>query len=67
MTNSNLLKAKIVENGLNQLGISRKMGMSYQTLNSKINNKSEFTAKEILKLCEILHISSEKDIYFFAP
>lgn len=46
--------------------LSKKMGISCQALNSKINNKSEFTAKEIYKISEILQITSEKDAYFFA-
>ena len=65
MTNTNLLKAKIIEKGLNQMIVSSKMGISYQSLNSKINNKSEFTATEILNLCKLLEITSNKDEYFF--
>lgn len=66
LTNTNLIKARIIEKGLNQVEVSRRIGISYQSLNNKINNKTEFTATEILKLCRILDISSEKDAYFFA-
>ena len=33
---------------------------SYSTLRDKIDNKQEFKASEIAKLCEILHLDSDQ-------
>ena len=30
----------------------------------KINGKSEFTRGEIIKICELLHLTSQVDIFF---
>lgn len=63
-TNSNKLKAKIIEEGFTQTQIAKKLGISFQSLCYKINNRIEFKASEIQKLCELLSIK-DKDSYFF--
>lgn len=65
MTDSNLLRAKIIEKGFTQTEIATKLGISAQSLNYKINNKREFKASEIEKLCGILGIKN-KNSYFFS-
>jgi transcriptional regulator with XRE-family HTH domain len=59
------LKAKFVENGLTQKRIADKLGISYQSLSDKVNNKVEFKASEIETLCKILNIQV-KEPYFFS-
>lgn len=64
ITATKLLKAKIVEKGLTYAKVAELLNISYQSLCYKINNKVEFKASEIEKLCEILDID-DKDAYFF--
>lgn len=64
MTNSLLLKAKIMENGLTIHKVAEMIGISHTSMSYKINNKRDFTVKEICALCETLKID-DKDIYFF--
>lgn len=65
MTDTNLLKAKIIENGLTQKKMAELLKISLQSFNYKINNKREFTVSEIVKICDLLKIKN-KDTYFFA-
>lgn len=67
MTNSALLKAKMLASGYKMRYIAEKIGLSYQGMKNKIDNKHDFTASEIYALCELLHISpTERDIIFFS-
>lgn len=68
MTNTSLLRNKIDGSGLKLKFIADKMGISYYTLQKKINNVTEFTASEIDMLCNILSIDSleERQSIFFA-
>lgn len=66
MINSKLLKAAIVENGMTQLDVSKKIGISYQSLNDKINNKTDFKIDEVSRLCSVLGIESKREQIFFA-
>lgn len=65
MTATNLIKAKMVENGFSQTYCAEYIGISYQSFNNKLHNKTEFKASEIEKLCDLLDIKN-KEIYFFA-
>ena len=65
MTNTNLLKAKIIEKGFTLQSIAEAVGISHTSMSYKINNKRCFTAKEIYDISEILDIDN-KDAYFFA-
>lgn len=65
MTNTRQIKAALVAHGLTQAQVADKLGLSPASFNYKINNKREFKAKEIEKLCEILHIT-DVPRYFFA-
>lgn len=64
MTNTRQIKAALVACGLTQAQAAKRLGMSQVSFNYKINNKREFKAKEIEKLCEILHIT-DVPYYFF--
>lgn len=52
----NLLRGKMVANGYTVETAAKCLGMSRNTLSSKINGKSEFNADEVIRLCELLHI-----------
>ncbi len=65
MTDTNLLKAKLIEKNYKQSEIASKLGVSLQTFSYKLHNKIEFKASEINELCKILNIT-DKDAYFFA-
>lgn len=64
MTNTSKLKARMVEKGLNQEEIAKKLNLSPATTNYKINNKRQFTADEFLLLCSILEIENPMEYFF---
>ena len=64
MTNTNKLKARIVEKGYTQEEIAKKLGCSMASVNYKINNKREFTADEFFALCKILSIEDPFEYFF---
>ena len=68
MTNTDLLKRAIEESGMKIGVILQRMNIkSYSTLRDKIEGRREFTASEIYKLCEILHLDKDHmDEIFFA-
>ena len=66
MTNTNKLKAIMVERGYTQERLANALEISPTTLNYKLNNKREFLASEISKITHLLLIDSEQvsDIFF---
>lgn len=60
------LLGKIRESGNTQESLAIKVKMSPSTLNLKLNNKRDFTQKQIKKICEELHIENVNE-YFFLP
>lgn len=65
--NYNLLISKIIEKGLNQRDLAKKMGISRSTLSLKMNGKTSFTNSEEKEIISLLDLSYEQ-IYliFFA-
>lgn len=63
MVNSLKVKARIMELGLNQEDVAKKLGIDYSTLNLKINNNRRFYFDEIGKLCEILGINTSSQLH----
>lgn len=68
MTDTERLKEAIERSGMKIGAILEQMNIkSYNTLQAKIENKREFTASEIAKLCVILHLDRKQmDEIFFA-
>lgn len=68
MTDTERLKKAIKDSGLKISGILENLGIkSYATLQAKIENRQEFKASEIAKLCEILHLDrNQMEEIFFA-
>lgn len=66
MTNTKLLREKIDQSGYKLRYIARKVGITYQGLLNKINNRSEFRANEIQALYDLLDLTEKErvDIFF---
>ncbi|WP_461207853.1 helix-turn-helix transcriptional regulator [Clostridium sp. DL1XJH146] len=62
--NSKKLKGKIVEKGITQVKLAEKVGISVQSLNAKLNDRSSFTIEEADKITAILHLDNPGDIFF---
>ena len=58
--NINKMKGKITENGYNMKTLSKELGMCEITLRRKINNKSEITIAESLKIKDILNLTDKE-------
>ena len=68
MTNTEELERLIVESGLKKSYIAKAINLSRQGFKNKCDNKSPFTSKEIIVLCELLNITklTDKERIFFA-
>ncbi len=67
MTDTALLRKKIRDSGLRLGFVADKVGLTYQGLLNKINNKHEFRASEIQVLYELLGLTeAERNAIFFA-
>lgn len=66
--NYSKLKGRIREIFDTQSAFAEAMGMSTTSLSAKLNNKIEFSQKEIDKASDLLKIKKEEiPIYFFTP
>ena len=66
MTDTAKLRQKIKDSGYRIHFIAEKIGLSYQGLLNKVENKREFRAGEIIVLCDLLGIDAqERDTIFF--
>lgn len=60
------LLGRIKENGLTQAALAEKIGMSETTISLKLNNKADFSQREIRKICNTLKIDDANIYdYFF--
>ena len=68
MLNKNLLRSAIARNGYTQEMLAKMLGISANTLSSRMNGDSSFNIDEVDKICEILGIisNSEKIDIFLA-
>lgn len=65
MTNTELLREKIDQSGYKLRFIAEKIGITYQGLLNKINNRSEFRANEIQALYDLLDLTEEERVAIF--
>ena len=65
MTNTKLLREKIEQSGYKLRFIAEKIGITYQGLLNKINNRSEFRANEIQALYDLLGLTEEERVAIF--
>lgn len=68
MVNKNRLMGAIMGAGLNQRKLASRIGMSKNTMNSKVNGRSFFDTQQIDKICEVLEIDDniEKALIFLS-
>ena len=63
--NLKYLNNKIDEINIPITTIAEKMGLSRQSLYLKLNGLREFKASEMIKICDILRLTSEEKNYIF--
>lgn len=66
MTNTRLLRARMIEKNKTAHDLAAEVGICEMSLRNKINNITEFKASEIFTLCKSLDIA-EYEAYFFCP
>lgn len=60
------LKGRIREICQSETNFAKEMDINRSTLSSRLNNKSDFSATEITKACQVLKISTDEvGEYFF--
>lgn len=65
MVDSNKLKGLIRGAGMTQLECARKIGISPQSLNAKINGKTEFDSDEIIAFRKLFNLEGQVEDIFF--
>ena len=61
MVDTNRLKGAMVRAGFSQISLAKKLGMSKNTLNAKLNGKAKISTDEAKNMCEILCIDTERE------
>lgn len=70
MLNRNLLRAAIAASGYTQEKLAESIGISPNTLSSRMVGSSFFNTEEIDKICEVLNITNNEqkaDIFLALP
>ncbi len=67
MTDTALLKYYLERNKITQSELAKMLGITVQSLNTKINNKRAFSTDEIFRITKLLNISLEEreKIFFY--
>lgn len=52
-------KAWLAMNRISQTEVAKVLGVTLQAVNSKVNGRSDFTLKQIKKICETYDISAD--------
>ena len=60
------LEMEIRRNGLSKKDVARALGLSEQGFLLKLNNKTEFKASEIRKMCDLLKLP-DNSLFFCEP
>lgn len=58
------LRAKMIEKGMNQGELAMALKIAPQTLNAKMNGRTQFNLEEIIKITNILEIKNPIDVFF---
>lgn len=58
------LKGKMTENRVSQEKMAKSLGITVQSLNAKLNGRSQFTLEEVVKITNILSLKDPIDIFF---
>lgn len=60
MINTELLLEKLNKSGFTMTFVAKELGITYQALLDKVNNKREFTYGEIISLGQLLHLKGKE-------
>lgn len=58
------LKGKMTEKHISQKKLSKVLGITVQSLNAKLNGRTQFTLEEVVRITEYLKIKDPVDIFF---
>lgn len=58
------LKGKMAEAHVSQDKLSKQLGITVQSLNAKINGRSQFTLEEVVKITDYLNLEDPVNIFF---
>ena len=58
MVKVNLLRSRLALRNMTQKDLARQIGISRNTMSSRMTGKSSFTLEEVEKICEILLIQN---------
>lgn len=58
------LKGKMTESRISQEKLAHHLGITVQSLNAKLNGRSQFTLEEVIKITETLALEDPVDIFF---
>lgn len=58
------LKGKMTERHVSQEKLAKVLGITVQSLNAKLNGRSQFTLEEVVKISEHLKLDNPVDIFF---
>lgn len=68
IVNKRELTARMVSAGYTQRSLAEAIGVSKNTICTKINGKRAFNTEEVGEICNLLNITSEKDkVNIFLP
>ncbi len=62
MVKVNMIRSRMALLGMNQKTLARRLGVSLNTLSSRMTGKSYFTLEEIERLCDVLEIRDPSEI-----
>lgn len=65
MENRNLLEARLKEKELTPEQLSKKIGLSYTSLNQRLNGRTDFKLGEIKKIRQVLELSIDQMVEIF--
>lgn len=65
MTNTNKLKAKIIEHDFTIMSLAKELGISKTSLSQKINNKVRFSQSNIKDITRLLNLNGSDLIDIF--
>lgn len=57
------LKGKMVEAHVSQAKLSENLGITVQSLNAKLNGRTQFTLGEVVRITELLRLKDPVDIF----
>ena len=58
------LKGKMTEKHISQKKLSKMLGITVQSLNAKLNGRTQFTLEEVVRITEYLKIKNPVAIFF---